>query len=59
MNQIDTKKLPPQNIDAERSILGGILIENEAIHNVLEIINSDDFYDEHNKVKDVVYLNTD
>lgn len=50
MNQIDTKKLPPQNIDAERSILGGILIENEAIHNVLEIINSDDFYDEHNKI---------
>src|SRR3989338_5163344 len=50
MNQFDTKKLPPQNLDAERSILGGVLIENEAIHNVLEIISPDDFYDERNKM---------
>jgi len=46
---IDSKKLPPQNLDAEKSILGGILIENEVIHNVLEIVGPDDFYDERNK----------
>ena len=29
-------KTPPQNLDAEMSILGGILIDNDAINRVLE-----------------------
>lgn len=37
-------KLPPQNTEAEQSILGGILLENEALNNVLEALNTDDFY---------------
>jgi replicative DNA helicase len=44
-------KVPPQNTDAEQSVLGGILIENEALHKVVEILNSDDFYREaHRKI---------
>jgi replicative DNA helicase len=44
-------KLPPQNIDAEQSILGGILIENDAINKVTEIVTPDDFYrDAHRKI---------
>jgi len=44
-------KLPPQNIEAEQSALGGILIENEAINRVLEILDADDFYrDGHRKI---------
>ncbi len=39
-----THKLPPQNVEAEQSVLGGILIENAAIHKVLEILKPDDFY---------------
>jgi replicative DNA helicase len=39
-------KLPPQHIEAEQSILGGILIENEAINRVTEILDADDFYRE-------------
>jgi replicative DNA helicase len=46
-----TRKLPPQNIDAEQSVLGGILLENEAINKVAEVITEEDFYREsHRKI---------
>lgn len=45
------KKSLPQNIEAEQSVLGGILIDNEALHRVLEIIRPEDFYREsHRKI---------
>ncbi len=45
------RRVPPQNLEAESSILGGILLENEAIDRVLEILTSDSFYREaHRKV---------
>jgi len=53
MNEADlsSRKLPPQNIEAEQSILGGILIENEAVNRVMEILDADDFYrDAHRKI---------
>jgi replicative DNA helicase len=53
MNETDfsSHKLPPQHIEAEQSILGGILIENEAINRVTEILDADDFYREgHRKI---------
>jgi replicative DNA helicase len=31
-------KLPPQNTEAEQSVLGGILMENEALNKVVEIL---------------------
>ena len=37
-------KLPPQNLDAEQSVLGAILIDNNALTRTLEIIDPDDFY---------------
>lgn len=44
-------KLPPQNIDAEQSVLGGVLVENEAFNKVLEYITQEDFYREaHRKI---------
>jgi replicative DNA helicase len=39
-------RVPPQNIDAEQSVLGAILLDNEAINQVLEIISADEFYRE-------------
>ena len=48
-------KLPPQHIEAEQSVLGGILIENEAINRVTEILDADDFYrDAHRKIFDAL-----
>lgn len=46
-----TYKVPPQNIDAEQSVLGAILIENDALYKAVEIISIDDFYKEaHRKI---------
>ncbi|MDD5433828.1 MAG: replicative DNA helicase [Nitrospira sp.] len=42
-------KVPPQNIDAEQSVLGAILIENDAIYKAVETISIDDFYKESHK----------
>lgn len=45
------QKVPPQNLEAEQSILGGILLDNQAIPGVIEIITSEDFYKEaHRKI---------
>lgn len=38
-------KLPPQNVDAEVSLLGSILIEYEVITSVADKINGSDFYE--------------
>jgi replicative DNA helicase len=46
MKEIESQleKVPPQNVDAEQSILGAILIDNEALPKTLEIIDNGDFY---------------
>jgi replicative DNA helicase len=36
--------LPPQNVDAEESILGGILLDPEAIGRVAELLRPEAFY---------------
>ncbi|MBN2397977.1 MAG: replicative DNA helicase, partial [Deltaproteobacteria bacterium] len=44
-------KVPPQNLEAEQSVLGGILLDNHALNHVLEIMGRDDFYSEaHRKI---------
>jgi replicative DNA helicase len=53
MKDIDSSlhKIPPQNLEAEQSVLGGILIDNQAVNSVLEILQMDDFYsDAHRKI---------
>jgi replicative DNA helicase len=37
-------RLPPQNIDAEEAILGGILLDPEAIGRVMELLSPEAFY---------------
>lgn len=37
-------KLPPQNIEAEQSVLGAVLVDEEALIQALEILNPKDFY---------------
>lgn len=48
MKDIDSSlhKVPPQNIEAEQSILGSILLDNQALNNALEILEAKDFYSE-------------
>ncbi|MFQ5791082.1 MAG: DnaB-like helicase N-terminal domain-containing protein, partial [Acidobacteriota bacterium] len=41
----------PHSLEAERTVLGAILIENEAFHHASEIVNQNDFYREaHRKI---------
>ncbi|MEL6322089.1 MAG: DnaB-like helicase N-terminal domain-containing protein, partial [Cyanobacteria bacterium J06626_14] len=42
--QTYTDRLPPQNIEAEEAILGGILLDPEAIGRVLEVLQAEAFY---------------
>jgi len=44
-------RLPPQNLEAEMSVLGGILLENDALNRALEVLRPEDFYREaHRKI---------
>lgn len=42
-------KLPPQSLEAEQSVLGGVLIENESLNEVLQLLRPDDFYQENHR----------
>lgn len=47
----DPIRLPPQNLDAERGVLGSILLVNEAIDEVGESLRPEHFYhDAHHKI---------
>src|SRR3989338_10900524 len=48
MNQSD--KLPPQNLGAERSVLGAILIDKDSIEKVVDILRPEDFYSRQNQL---------
>jgi replicative DNA helicase len=41
-------KIPPHNIEAEQAILGGILINNDAMNQIIDILSPDCFYREAN-----------
>lgn len=49
-------RIPPQNLDAEMSILGAILIDDEVLANVSDKLRPQDFYDKrHEKVYDAMF----
>ena len=51
MSSSISKKLPPQNIEAEMSVLGGILLDNDAMWKVTELLRPEDFYrEQHRKI---------
>ena len=65
---LESLKLPPNSVEAEQSVLGGLLLENEALDKVADILRPADFYRhdhrlifqhigkliEHNKPADIV-----
>ena len=48
-NEKVTERITPQNIEAEKSLLGAILISEESLPDVTEIVEPKDFYDERNQ----------
>lgn len=48
-------RVPPQNLDAEESLLGGLLVDSESMNKIVDIISPDDFYREaHTKIYNVM-----
>ncbi|MCI0444519.1 replicative DNA helicase [bacterium] len=45
-----TERGLPQSLDAERSVLGAIILENEAIYQILDVLKAEDFYAENHRV---------
>lgn len=41
---LEALKLPPHSVEAEQSVLGGLLLENEAMDRIADILGPDDFY---------------
>jgi replicative DNA helicase len=49
------KKTPPHSPDAEKNVLGAILVNNKSLNVVLSIIDPEDFYkDAHRKILEVI-----
>ncbi len=44
------ERVPPQNLEAEESVLGSMLIESEAVMTAAEILTPEDFYKETHRV---------
>lgn len=40
----DAMRAPPQNIEAEQSVLGGVLIDSQMISKVVDLVSPEDFY---------------
>jgi len=48
-------RIPPQNTEAEASLLGALLIDTDAIVKVADMVSADDFYDEkHQRIYEAV-----
>ncbi|GBE14464.1 MAG TPA: replicative DNA helicase [Proteobacteria bacterium] len=45
-DHVDPRKVPPQNLEAERAVLGAILLDNQVIYSVMEALEPNAFYQE-------------
>jgi replicative DNA helicase len=43
--EVPAGKIPPQNLDAEKSLLGAVLIDEETLADISEHVTAKDFYD--------------
>jgi replicative DNA helicase len=51
MSQLANTRIPPQNIDAEMSVLGCLLLDQEKLMTVIEVLKPEDFYrEEHREI---------
>jgi replicative DNA helicase len=49
--QLLALKLPPHSVEAEQSLLGALLLDNQAFDRVADLVGADDFYrDDHRRI---------
>ena len=44
------KRMPPQNLDAEQAVLGGVFLSNEVLHTLIDTLSEEDFYSPAHKI---------
>ena len=45
----NTERIPPHNMDAEQSVLGAVILDKNALIEVIEILKPEDFYSQMHK----------
>ena len=45
-----TNKIPPQNIDAERALLGSVMTRPDVIYDVVDVVSGKSFYSDRHKI---------
>ena len=49
--QLVALRLPPHSVEAEQSLLGALLLDNQAFDKVADIVTGEDFYrDDHRRI---------
>ena len=49
--QLLNLRVPPHSIEAEQSVLGGLLLDNQAFDKIADVVSPEDFYrDEHRRI---------
>ena len=43
-NEVERAKVPPHSLEAERSLLGSMLLDNSSTDDIITIVIADDFY---------------
>lgn len=43
-------RIPPQNIDAERALLGSLMLRNNVLHDIMDVVSEDSFYSEKHRL---------
>jgi len=49
-NKEKVDNLPPRNIDAEKSLLGSLLVDKEAINKIVDFLRTEDFYNRNHQI---------
>lgn len=42
--RVDDLKVPPHSLEAEQSVIGGLMLDNRAWDDIADIVNEKDFY---------------
>ncbi len=49
-SQAILKRLPPQNLDAEKAVLGAVLVDSNAMNKIVELLSKEYFYSPQNQI---------
>ena len=50
ISELTGVRVPPQNLEAEQSVLGAVLLDNAALNRAMEILTEEDFYRTANRI---------